>query len=90
MPGDAITIESAPDHLVLPGLAERDETNLNSPYIVILYNDDHHEMDEVVGQLQKATGYDIQRCIAITEAHTRSRAVAFSGSEESASVAPGF
>lgn len=81
MPGG--TIESTPDELVLPRWQERDGFNLSGPYIVILYNDDHHQMDEVVIQLQKATGYDIQRCIAIMiEAHTRSRAVAFSGSED--------
>ena len=83
MPGDTVTIESNPDELTLPRWEERDESNLNGPYIVILYNDDHHDMDEVVSQLQKATGYDIQRCVAIMyEAHMRSRAVAYSGSEE--------
>jgi ATP-dependent Clp protease adapter protein ClpS len=69
--------------LELPLWNESDEANLKGPYIVILYNDDYHQMDEVVGQLQKATGYDIQRCMAImVEAHFRSRAVAYSGSEE--------
>lgn len=82
MPGETVTVESAPDELVLPRWKEREETNFSGPYIVILYNDDNHGMDEVVSLLQKATGYDIQRCIAIMfEAHTSSRAVAFSGSE---------
>jgi ATP-dependent Clp protease adapter protein ClpS len=81
--GDTVIIESAPDELVLPRWQESNETNLRGPYIVILYNDDHHDMEEVVSQIQNATGYDIQRCIAImVEAHTSSRAVAFSGSEE--------
>ena len=83
MPGDTITIESVPDELALPLWKESDEANLNGPYIVILYNDDFHGMDEVVMQLQKATGYDIERCVRIMfEAHASSRAVAFSGSED--------
>ncbi|HEV2471147.1 MAG TPA: ATP-dependent Clp protease adaptor ClpS [Chthonomonadales bacterium] len=52
-------------------------------FIVILYNDDYHDMLEVVSQLQKATGYDAARCGRIMlEAHTRGRAVAFAGTEE--------
>lgn len=81
MPG--VSIESPPDELTLPRWIERDESNITGPYIVILYNDDYHPMDEVVSQLQKATGYDIQRCLAIMlEAHISSRTVAYSGSEE--------
>jgi ATP-dependent Clp protease adapter protein ClpS len=52
------------------------------PYVVILYNDDVHDQMEVTSQLQKATGYPIDRCVAIMfEAHTRGRAIAFTGSE---------
>ncbi len=51
-------------------------------YIVILYNDDYHALDEVVSQVQIATGYDIQRCIEITlAAHTLGRSIAYSGDE---------
>lgn len=77
------TIETIPDELVLPRWSEREDTDLNGPYIVILYNDDYHAMDEVVEQLQKATGYDIERCIWIMfEAHANGRAVAYSSTEE--------
>ena len=72
-----------PSGFELPQLLDRNAEELDGPYIVILYNDDYHGMDEVILQLQKATGYDIRRCVAImVEAHTNSRAVAFSGSEE--------
>lgn len=53
------------------------------PCIVILYNDDQHNMEEVVMQLMKATGYPVQRCVEIMmEAHLHGRAVAFSGEME--------
>ena len=83
MPGDAIIPGFDTIELSLPDWKELDKSNLDGPYIVILYNDDHHDMAEVVGQLQKATGYDIERCFAIMyEAHVNSRAVAYSRSEE--------
>jgi ATP-dependent Clp protease adaptor protein ClpS len=47
---------------------------------VILYNDDYHLFDQVVAQVQKATGYAYQRAYAITmEAHTTGRAVVWTG-----------
>jgi ATP-dependent Clp protease adaptor protein ClpS len=50
---------------------------------VILYNDDYHLFDQVVAQVQKATGYAYQRAYAITmEAHTTGRAVVWSGAIE--------
>jgi ATP-dependent Clp protease adaptor protein ClpS len=50
---------------------------------VILYNDDYHPFDQVVAQVQKATGYAYPRAYAITmEAHTTGRAVVWSGAIE--------
>jgi ATP-dependent Clp protease adaptor protein ClpS len=50
---------------------------------VILYNDDYHLFDQVVAQVQKATGYAYPRAYAITmEAHTTGRAVVWSGAIE--------
>jgi Uncharacterized conserved protein, COG2127 len=47
---------------------------------VILYNDDYHPFDQVVAQVQKATGYPYRRALAITmEAHTTGRAVVWTG-----------
>jgi ATP-dependent Clp protease adapter protein ClpS len=59
-----------------------DVTGYNGPSIVILYNDDHHSVDEVVSQIQKATGYPLEKCIEIMlEAHTTGRAIAYEGTE---------
>ncbi|MGQ9656653.1 MAG: ATP-dependent Clp protease adaptor ClpS [Fimbriimonadales bacterium] len=50
---------------------------------VILYNDDYHLFDQVVAQVQKATGYPRSRAFAITmEAHTSGRAVVWTGDIE--------
>lgn len=47
---------------------------------VILYNDDYHFFDEVVAQVQKATGYTYRRAYEITyEAHTKGQAVVWTG-----------
>jgi len=47
---------------------------------VILYNDDYHLFDQVVAQVQKATGYPYRRAYGITmEAHTTGRAVVWTG-----------
>lgn len=68
---------------VLPDLHEDEITDDQGPFVVILYNDDYHDIMDVVAQLQKATGYDIDRCIGIMwEAHTRGRSIAYTGSEE--------
>jgi ATP-dependent Clp protease adapter protein ClpS len=65
----------------LPRLDEGTILDDEDPYMVILYNDDYHGMDEVVMQLQIATRYDIDTCIQIMwEAHTSGRAVAYTGS----------
>lgn len=55
-------------------------TRIGEPWKVILYNDDIHTFDEVILQLQKATSCSVQRAEKIAfEAHTRGKAVAFSG-----------
>ncbi len=67
----------------LPDAREDEITSDAGPYVVVLYNDDVHNADEVVAQVQKATGYPFERCIAImVEAHTRGRSIAYTGSEE--------
>ena len=53
------------------------------PHKVILYNDDVHSMDEVVFQLQKATGCSLEKAYSVMEeAHSRGRAVAYTGAKE--------
>ena len=69
---------------VLPEWEEQSVIDNDGPYVVILYNDDHHGFDEVILQIQKATGYDVERCARVMlEAHTRGRAIAYTGTEES-------
>ena len=72
--------------LTMPRLIEIEENqtenpkDVERPYIVILYNSDHHAMDDVVTQLQKATGYDLYSAESVMfEAHMHGRAVAYKG-----------
>ncbi|MCG3120650.1 MAG: ATP-dependent Clp protease adapter protein ClpS [bacterium] len=55
-------------------------TRIGAPWKVVLYNDDIHTFDEVILQLQKAISCSVQRAESIAfEAHTKGKAVAFSG-----------
>ena len=52
-------------------------------YRVILYNDDWHAMDEVVFQIQKATGCSLEKAEMHTiEAHVTGRTIVFRGERE--------
>lgn len=83
MPTELETAEPEIDERYLPRLDDDLDSDLEDPYVVILYNDEYHGMDEVVAQVQKATGYDIERCLRIMlEAHTRGRAIAYTGTQE--------
>lgn len=49
-------------------------------YHVILYNDDIHAFDDVVRQVQKATGSSTENAVAITlQAHETGRSVCYAG-----------
>ena len=66
---------------IAPGILDQLEESVESPWIVILYNDDWHPYDQVVFQVQKATGCSLEKAVWIThEAHITGRAVAYSGS----------
>ncbi|HEY3283273.1 MAG TPA: ATP-dependent Clp protease adaptor ClpS [Armatimonadota bacterium] len=53
---------------------------LATPWVVVLYNCDCHTFDDVILQLQKATGCSLQEAELIAEeAHMLGRAIAFSG-----------
>jgi len=70
-----------------PGVADLPaadaEERRQRPWIVILYNDDWHSFDDVILQLQKATGCSLERAETIAnEAHSRGRAVAYEGAAE--------
>jgi ATP-dependent Clp protease adaptor protein ClpS len=62
-------------------LTEIDEkTEKDLPWNVLLYNDDHHSFEEVMLQVQKATGVSLERAYAITlEAHSEGRAICYTG-----------
>ncbi len=71
------------DTEILPRGAEDEATRLRRPWVVILYNDDWHDMDEVTLQIQRATGYSVERAEQVMwEAHTRGRAIAYQGTHE--------
>jgi ATP-dependent Clp protease adapter protein ClpS len=56
---------------------------LGNPHNVILFNDDHHTMDEVANQIMKATSCGAEKAFMIMlEAHNNGRAIVFSGSLE--------
>ena len=58
-------------------------TETGEDYRVILYNDDYHDMDEVVLQLIKATGYQIEQCLQITlEVDHKGRAICYRGARD--------
>ena len=57
--------------------------NLGKPHNVILFNDDHHAMDEVAAQIMKAIHCDMQTAVKLMmEAHTKGRAIIFTGHKE--------
>jgi len=59
-------------------------TGLGQPWMVILFNDDYHAFDEVIAQVQKATGCSPGEAFQITyAAHTNGQAVAYVGDKQS-------
>ena len=57
--------------------------NLGKPHKVILFDDSVHSMDEVVSQIEKATGCGSQHATSIMlEAHNAGRAIVWSGGLE--------
>jgi ATP-dependent Clp protease adaptor protein ClpS len=71
----------------LPEQEEETRTRRIPPYHVIIENDDHHSFEFVVEVLCKALGYSEQRALLLTEeAHTKGRAVVWTGSREVAEL----
>lgn len=78
-----------PDTIVTTKPKEREDTRtrLLPPYNLILENDDYHSFEFVIEVLQKALGYNEQRAFLLThEAHTKGRAVVWTGSKEVAEL----
>ena len=64
----------------MPIEVEDDETKVETPARVILFNDDWHTFDEVIGQLVKALGCDSDKAEAIAfEAHSKGKALVYEG-----------
>jgi ATP-dependent Clp protease adaptor protein ClpS len=52
-------------------------------FSLIMFNDSHHDFDEVIAQVMKATGCGYDKAEAITmEAHNKGRAVVLNGTIE--------
>jgi len=61
---------------------EENDTDIlvEQPAKVILFNDEFHSFDEVIGQIIKATGYDTTKAEALTwEVHNSGKAMVFEG-----------
>ncbi len=64
-----------------PDLMLEEKTEQLVPWNVVLYNDDHHTVNEVVLQVQKATGVALSIAFEITmQVHTKGRATCYTGS----------
>ena len=68
---------------ISPSIFDQLDPVHEGPWVVILYNDDWHPIDMVIAQVQKATGYSLEKAMWVTnEAHTTGRAVAYTGTLE--------
>lgn len=62
---------------------EATEERLDSPWRVILYNDEIHTFDEVIHQIVKATGCTVAQAEAYAwEVHSRGKAAVYEGTFE--------
>lgn len=69
-----------PDQDVSSQSVDDTDVLVQTPAKVILYNDEAHTFDEVIGQIIKATGYDRTKAEALTwEVHNTGRAMVFEG-----------
>jgi ATP-dependent Clp protease adapter protein ClpS len=77
------TEPAAPDVDVEVLVEEETEERLDTPWRVILYNDEIHSFEEVILQLIKATGCAAKQAERIAwQAHAQGKATAFEGSFE--------
>jgi ATP-dependent Clp protease adapter protein ClpS len=59
------------------------ETDLGNPWQVVLFNDDVHSFEEVILQIQKATGYPLQQAAELTlRVHSNGKASIYFGTRE--------
>ena len=68
--------------LDLPDVMAEEDTEVASelPWNVILYNDDYHTFNDVIAQVQKATGVSISAAFELTmQVHMKGRANCYCG-----------
>lgn len=71
-------MEETPSHVIEH--EEGTDVLIQPPARVILFNDEVHTFDEVIGQIIKATGCDLARAEALTwEVHNAGKAVIYEG-----------
>jgi ATP-dependent Clp protease adaptor protein ClpS len=59
------------------------QIELGNPWQVMLFNDEVHTFDQVILQIQKATGYALERAVELTiRVHEKGRALICVGSKE--------
>ena len=74
---------NTPEVDVEVAVEEEVEERLDTPWKVILFNDDIHSFDEVILQLIKATGCAVEDAERIAwDAHVRGKTVAYEGTFE--------
>lgn len=66
--------------LVRTDVEKEIDVAIQEPSTVILFNDEIHTFEEVIGQIIKATGCDTSRAEALTwEVHSRGKAAVYEG-----------
>jgi len=69
-----------PDQQGQTAVLTENETDLERSWMVILFNDDFHAFEEVITQIQKATGASLELAEHIAwTAHSEGEAIAFTG-----------
>lgn len=70
-----------------PKTRETTQTQRLPPYHVVLENDDYHSFEFVVGVLQKALGYTLERAYQLTlQAHHAGQSIVWTGPKEVAEL----
>ncbi len=68
--------------LVITREKTEEQTELNNPWQVILFNDEVHSFDQVILQIQKAAGYSLEKAFELTiRVHEKGKAMIYVGSE---------
>jgi len=69
-----------PEQDISPHIQDESDVDVQTPARVILFNDELHTFEEVIGQIIKATGCDLSTAEALTwEVHNTGKAMVFEG-----------